>query len=263
MDVPITNSMDMTQSMSKIDTYNRKLNEIMSKLIRLKKERSKLIKEIENQEVNGDNGLTTLYNDTRNDNTKIKKNKSRISSFSRKKEKLRIHLQKLRKDNQECNQDLRKAENKFKELLMEVRVEEKKRDDLLMYKKRSIKHKNTCKVDEEIVKKYRTESSNTLLKKIKKLSGIKFQYTEKDKIIYNQLHEFENKRNNYKDQIDTIKDNKYYVKNHLKKCDKIIEQLSKDYFDTFKDHFFSIFKKFEPNFVISASLESLTQNTNM
>lgn len=255
--VNMVDSLDTQSQESKIEYYNEQLTSLMNDLVNLHKKRVQLIKEIETEEWEDQ---AIVDKETKTVPTKIKKNQSRITSFGKEREKLEKEQQQISATAQKIKSNLRDSEKKLIYIQTELKVKQKQREDLLIFKTKSSKNKLNCKVDEEIVKKNRVKSSEALIKKLKKLSKKKYHYTEKDKVIYNQLGEIEGKQDAYHNQVSTIKDNKKAVTRHLKKCDRKIEALSEDYFHNFKTQFFEYFKIFEPGFVMQADLINISQN---
>ena len=248
-----------SQTLSKVNNVNEKLHETMGKLVNLQAQRAVLIKAIQN-EIRGE-GEEEQSRKSLKERTTIKKKGSRFSNLGKQRTEIRKEMRKAKKNQQELERKVRLTENSFKQISTELKVKQKQKEDLILFKKKSERNKNSCNVDQDLVKKYQSASSEELIKKIKKLSKKSHQYTEKDKVIYNKLDHIQNKQTIYQDQVKIIKENKGTVANQLEICDRKIEELSEDYFNNFKDNFFRYFRIFEPRFVVRANLVNLTQKS--
>ena len=248
-----------SQTLSKVNNVNEKLHETMGKLVNLQAQRAVLIKAIQN-EIRGE-GEEEQSRKSLKERTTIKKKGSRFSNLGKQRTEIRKEMRKAKKNQQELERKVRLTENSFKQISTELKVKQKQKEDLILFKKKSERNKNSCNVDQDLVKKYQSASSEELIKKIKKLSKKSHQYTEKDKVIYNKLDHIQNKQTIYQDQVKIIKENKGTVANQLEICDRKIEELSEDYFNNFKENFFRYFRIFEPRFVVRANLVNLTQKS--
>lgn len=235
---------------------SQKLNTVMDRLVHLRKERAKCIKKIESAGFEDKTSSTSRF-----ETPKAKTKDSKALELRRESDKLGKQILKMQSQQQRLQKKLRKAESEFKAISMQIKVKQKQKEDLLVFKKKTIKSKEACNVNDKLVDKYRAKQSTQLISKIKELSRNKSHYTEKDRVIYNQLHDIENKQVTFADQVDVIKHNKRAVTRHLTTCDEKIRVLSREYFENFRASLESHFAQFEPNFNLDTALVEVTQSS--
>lgn len=245
-----------SQSQLQIGQESQQLNSVMNELVHLRKQRAKWIKRIENFESEQSEAWVKEF-----ETPKSSAKDSKTIELRREREKLAKEIRKMKEKQQKLEKKLRSSENQFKGISMEIKVKQKQKDDLLIFKKKSLKNKENCNADSKLIQKYRAKSSTQLIEKIKKLSRKHSLYTEKDRVIYNQLPNIENKQVTYTDQVGVIKANKRAVTRHLTTCDEKIRVLSLKYFDDFRDSLEGHFAQFEPNFSLDTSLVEITQQS--
>lgn len=230
----------------------------MDRLVSLRKQRAECIQGIEHFEA--DQPHLNRF-ETPRAKASLPGKDSKSVQLRREKESLQKAFLQTQRAQAKVEKELRGAENQLKQKSMEVKVRQKQKQDLLLFKRKSGKARESCQADEALLKKYRTKTSKQLIEKIKKLGANRPTYTEKDRVIYNQLHSIENKQDTFKDQVGVIEQNKQAVRRHLGTCDRKIRALSLQYFDDFRASLERTFAKFEPTIELQASIVQDSQQT--
>lgn len=229
------------------------LHSVMDKLIQLEKSRNNLLQNLENNSISYENEFVVHPSQNSKETKNMIKN-NRIIEIVSKKENINHEMKCLRENKQTIQNEIQKLTSDEKKLKEEMTLLLKQKEDLLIFKLKAINGKKKCNSDQNLVNKYISLGSKELIDEIKIISKKKFGYTEKDKIIYNQLNNIETKQIDYKSKVTTIGDNCQQANEFLESCEKKIENLTEEQFNKFKNYFIETFNIFEPNYILNADL---------
>ena len=225
----------------------------MEDLVNLQERRIMLINQLENNSFNN-NFEINFYPTQDSKETKVLKQNNLIDKIIMEKEKIGKEVNELQKNKNQIENEISELSKTRKNTKEKMMLLQKQKEDLTYFKLKAEKNKRLCKSDTDFINKYISMESKQLIDYIKKLSKKHIGFTEKDKLIYNQLNDIENKQTDFKTKVNEIGDGCEHANIFIETCEKKIENLTENQFSKFKKYFLETFRLFEPKFIVQTNL---------